>query len=167
MRFGPKVSLIAGVASGVFGGLVGNQGGIRSAAMLGLGLKGPRFVATATAIALAVDGARLPFYLVAESEQILGAWPAVVTAVAAVIATAALTSAASASPFFLFGNPSYGDSQYERGLPGSDYDSAARLRRQVVEWRTGEGPGTIVIDTANTYLYLVLGQGHGRAISGE
>ena len=86
MHFGPKTSLIAGVASGVFGGLVGNQGGIRSAAMLGLGLKGPRFVATATAIALAVDGARLPFYLVAESEQILGARPAVVTAVAAVIA---------------------------------------------------------------------------------
>jgi hypothetical protein len=36
-----------GIGSG-FGGLVGNQGGIRSAAMLGLGVQGPAFVATAT-----------------------------------------------------------------------------------------------------------------------
>lgn len=33
------------------------------------------------------------------------------------------------------------------------------LRRQVVEDPTREAPGTIVIDTANTYLYLVLGGG--------
>jgi len=66
------------VLSGIFGGLVGNQGGIRSAAMLGLGLQGPAFVATATAIALAVDGARLPFYLVTESNEIFRARPAVI-----------------------------------------------------------------------------------------
>jgi lipoprotein-anchoring transpeptidase ErfK/SrfK len=34
-----------------------------------------------------------------------------------------------------------------------------RLRRQVVEYATREAPGTIVIDTPNTYLYLVLGGG--------
>jgi len=34
-----------------------------------------------------------------------------------------------------------------------------RLRRQVVAYASGEAPGTIVIDTANTYLYLVLGNG--------
>jgi lipoprotein-anchoring transpeptidase ErfK/SrfK len=34
-----------------------------------------------------------------------------------------------------------------------------RLRRQVVNFDTREAPGTIVIDTANTYLYLVLGGG--------
>jgi lipoprotein-anchoring transpeptidase ErfK/SrfK len=33
------------------------------------------------------------------------------------------------------------------------------LKRQVVEYRTNEAPGTIVIDTPNTYLYLVLGNG--------
>ena len=33
----------------------------------------------------------------------------------------------------------------------------AHLRRQVIENPTNEVPGTIVIDTANTYLYLVLG----------
>jgi lipoprotein-anchoring transpeptidase ErfK/SrfK len=37
-----------------------------------------------------------------------------------------------------------------------------RFRRQMVNYSTSEAPGTIVIDTPNTYLYLVLGQ--GRAI---
>jgi lipoprotein-anchoring transpeptidase ErfK/SrfK len=37
-----------------------------------------------------------------------------------------------------------------------------RFRRQLVNYNTGEAPGTIVIDTPNTYLYLVLG--NGRAI---
>ena len=44
---------------------------------------------------------------------------------------------------------------------GTD-DSAelpARFKRQVVDYRTSEAPGTIVIDTPNTYLYLVLGSG--------
>jgi lipoprotein-anchoring transpeptidase ErfK/SrfK len=35
----------------------------------------------------------------------------------------------------------------------------ARLRRQVVSYATREAPGTIIIDTPNTYLYLVLGNG--------
>ena len=35
----------------------------------------------------------------------------------------------------------------------------AHLRRQVVEDPTREARGTVVIDTANTYLYLVLGAG--------
>jgi lipoprotein-anchoring transpeptidase ErfK/SrfK len=37
-----------------------------------------------------------------------------------------------------------------------------RLRRQVVNLNTREAPGTIIIDTGNTYLYFVLGD--GRAI---
>src|SRR5258706_12660967 len=35
----------------------------------------------------------------------------------------------------------------------------ARLRRQIVSYATREAPGTIVIDTPNTYLYYVLGGG--------
>ena len=38
----------------------------------------------------------------------------------------------------------------------------ARLQRQVVSYATREAPGTIIIDTPDTYLYLVLG--HGQAI---
>jgi uncharacterized protein len=85
LRFRPNLALLAGAASGAFGGLVGNQGGIRSAAMLGLGLQGPRFVATATAIALAVDGARLPFYIAFEGRQILNAWPDIAAAIVGVV----------------------------------------------------------------------------------
>jgi lipoprotein-anchoring transpeptidase ErfK/SrfK len=36
---------------------------------------------------------------------------------------------------------------------------APRLRRQTVEFNTKEKPGTIIIDTQHTYLYLVLGRG--------
>ena len=35
----------------------------------------------------------------------------------------------------------------------------AHLRRQVVEYETRESPGTIIVDTAKTYLYYVLGNG--------
>lgn len=37
-----------------------------------------------------------------------------------------------------------------------------RLQKQLVEYRTGEIPGTIIIDTPNTFLYFVLG--HNKAI---
>jgi lipoprotein-anchoring transpeptidase ErfK/SrfK len=39
------------------------------------------------------------------------------------------------------------------------FELPARLRRQVVTYATREAPGTIIIDTPNTYLYLVLGNG--------
>jgi lipoprotein-anchoring transpeptidase ErfK/SrfK len=38
----------------------------------------------------------------------------------------------------------------------------ARLRRQIVDYRTAEAAGTVIIDTPHTYLYYVLG--NGRAI---
>ena len=56
MRFSGWTAWVAGAASGLFGGLVGNQGGIRSAALLGFNLPRDAFVATATAIA--PDGGR-------------------------------------------------------------------------------------------------------------
>ncbi|MGY0569733.1 L,D-transpeptidase [Bradyrhizobium sp. RDM12] len=61
------------------------------------------------------------------------------------------------------------DQTYSQGYAGeasqsADEDAALpdRLRRQVVSFDRNEPAGTIVIDTANTYLYYVLGQ--GRAI---
>jgi uncharacterized membrane protein YfcA len=62
LRFGQKAAWLGGSLSGLLGGLVGNQGGIRSAALLGFNLEPKVFVATATAIALVVDGARMPVY---------------------------------------------------------------------------------------------------------
>lgn len=58
----PVWRLAGGVLSGVFGGLVGNQGGIRAAALLGFQLRPRQLVATATASALLVDAARVPIY---------------------------------------------------------------------------------------------------------
>jgi lipoprotein-anchoring transpeptidase ErfK/SrfK len=43
--------------------------------------------------------------------------------------------------------------------PGAATETPARLRRQVVAYSTTEAPGTIIIDTPNTYLYYVLGGG--------
>jgi lipoprotein-anchoring transpeptidase ErfK/SrfK len=42
---------------------------------------------------------------------------------------------------------------------GSSAVESPRLQRQVVAYATRVAPGTIVIDTPNTYLYLVLGGG--------
>ena len=79
MRFGRKMAWFSGALSGFFGGLVGNQGGIRSAALLGFDISKEALVATATAIALIVDGARMPVYLAVESKGILSAWPVLIT----------------------------------------------------------------------------------------
>lgn len=46
--------------------------------------------------------------------------------------------------------------------PSEDQDAVetpARFRRQTVSYSTREAPGTIIIDTPNTYLYYVLGNG--------
>jgi uncharacterized membrane protein YfcA len=75
MRFRGWLAWGAGALSGLLGGLVGNQGGIRSAALLGFNLPKERFVATATAIALFVDGARTPVYLVSQRADIATLWP--------------------------------------------------------------------------------------------
>jgi lipoprotein-anchoring transpeptidase ErfK/SrfK len=86
-----------------------------------------------------------------------------VAAVAIFLATSALsTTAASANPFNPFEAlfapqqqqpvtaPAYANPQDDAG------DLRGELRRQVVNYRTSEAPGTVIIDTANTYLYLVM-----------
>jgi lipoprotein-anchoring transpeptidase ErfK/SrfK len=86
-------------------------------------------------------------------------------AVVVVIAAAtSLASPASASPLLPFGQPSHPAPMMAPADEGSD-DAAelpARFKRQIVDYRTNEAPGTIVIDTPNTYLYFVLG--NGRAL---
>jgi uncharacterized protein len=90
VRWGRRAAWIAGVLSGALGGLVGNQGGIRSAAMLGFDVPKESFVATATAVALFVDGARLPVYLFTQGQEILDAWPLVLAATIGVVVGTAL-----------------------------------------------------------------------------
>ncbi len=76
---------LAGAASGLFGGLVGNQGGIRSAALLRFGLSRESFVATATAIALVVDAVRMPVYFAGQAAELVAAWPLLLVATAGVL----------------------------------------------------------------------------------
>ncbi len=57
------VASTLGFLSGFFGGIAGNQGGLRAAALLTFGLAPAAFVATSTAVGLAVDAARAPVYL--------------------------------------------------------------------------------------------------------
>ncbi len=66
MRFNGVGAWVAGGVSGMLGGLVGNQGGIRSAALLSFQMSKDSFVATATAIGLIVDIFRMPVYFWSE-----------------------------------------------------------------------------------------------------
>lgn len=85
IRFTGPAAWAAGALSGVFGGLVGNQGGIRSAALLGFDIRRDAFVATATATALMVDAARLPVYLAAQAGVIAQRWPLLAATVSGVL----------------------------------------------------------------------------------
>jgi len=89
MRFsGRRSALVGGALSGLLGGLVGNQGGIRAAALLGFDVEREAFVATATAIALIVDGARIPVYLATEGAELAPQWSLIaILAVGAVVGT--------------------------------------------------------------------------------
>jgi uncharacterized protein len=86
MRFGRRTGWLAGALSGVFGGLVGNQGGIRSAALMGFDVSKEGFVATATGIALLVDFFRMPVYMATQSRDLVGSWPMIVCAGVGVLA---------------------------------------------------------------------------------
>ena len=70
------------------------------------------------------------------------------TSAAVVIAASAFATQASANPFAWLG----------LGYASTDNGNQVRadLRRRVVEYPSNEAPGTIIIDTPNTYLYYVL-----------
>jgi lipoprotein-anchoring transpeptidase ErfK/SrfK len=87
------------------------------------------------------------------------------TAVA--LAAALWSTAAFAGPFPFFdlhGDTAAPSDQVTRDRapaqePADTTSVPENLRRQVVAYQTSEAPGTIVIDTPHTYLYLVLGGG--------
>jgi uncharacterized membrane protein YfcA len=71
MHFGRGTAWLAGALSGFFGGIVGNQGGIRSAALMGFQLSKESLVATATATGVLVDTARMPVYLATQGRALI------------------------------------------------------------------------------------------------
>lgn len=79
---------VFGFASGLFGGLAGNQGGLRAAAMFGFGLAPATFVATSTAAGLLVDAGRMPIYLWRAGDVLRGyIWPIAFATVGVLIGT--------------------------------------------------------------------------------
>src|SRR5262249_39364591 len=86
-------------------------------------------------------------------------------AAAAAIAVSFAPAGASAQSYYSGSNaptyyapvaPSHQDSVFAPSLRDESTGEIARFQRQVVNYATHEVPGTIVIDTPNTYLYLVL-----------
>jgi lipoprotein-anchoring transpeptidase ErfK/SrfK len=82
------------------------------------------------------------------------------------IGTIAFSGSAAAAPFELFPfimTPPAQMAPPVQAAPSEDegtvVEMPARLRRQIVGYATREAPGTIIIDTPNTYLYYVLGGG--------
>jgi lipoprotein-anchoring transpeptidase ErfK/SrfK len=83
------------------------------------------------------------------------------------IGTIAFSGSAAAAPLELFPFIMTPPTQYApppvAAAPSEDEGTAfelpARLKRQVVNYATREAPGTVIIDTPNTYLYYVLGGG--------
>lgn len=80
------VAWILGALSGFFGGVVGNQGGLRAAALSAFGLEPAVFVATSTVVGVMVDLVRLPVYVYRASGQIVGLWGVVLIGVVGVTA---------------------------------------------------------------------------------
>ncbi len=87
---------------------------------------------------------------------------------AAVLAAAPWSSTALASPFSLLARAPHQTHVMPASAPAGDVVTAdeetaelpTHLKRQIVAYATAEAPGTIVIDTASTYLYFVIGGGH-------
>ena len=76
------------------------------------------------------------------------------------IGTLAVSTSASAAPLPLF--PFVMTPPVQAAPDQNEVASAqlpARLKRQIVSYPTREAPGTVIIDTPNTYLYYVLGNG--------
>jgi lipoprotein-anchoring transpeptidase ErfK/SrfK len=86
-------------------------------------------------------------------------------ALGAVVGAVTFSASAGAGPLPLFPfvmAPPVQTAPQLQAEPSQDEGASvlpARLRRQVVSYATREAPGTIIIDTPNTYLYLVLRNG--------
>ncbi|MFZ0112123.1 MAG: L,D-transpeptidase, partial [Pseudolabrys sp.] len=88
-----------------------------------------------------------------------------VTLAAFIGAVALSCGTAKAEPLFAFlapAAPTQTAPQTVAVAPNDEQDEApvdARLRRQIVNYSNHEAAGTIIIDTPNTFLYYVLGNG--------
>jgi uncharacterized protein len=87
-RWKPRGAFVwaLGALSGFFGGVVGNQGGLRAAALSAFGLEPTAFVATSTLVGVLVDLVRMPVYLYRGGYRLTEMGPLVMLAVIGVLA---------------------------------------------------------------------------------
>jgi uncharacterized protein len=86
-RVTPRGAVVPlGAVSGLFGGLAGNQGGMRAIALLHFRLAPQVFVATATACGILVDLARVPVYLWRGGSALGPLWTLIAIAAAGTLA---------------------------------------------------------------------------------
>jgi lipoprotein-anchoring transpeptidase ErfK/SrfK len=85
----------------------------------------------------------------------------VTAALTAGVIVLAGSAAAAPRPLFPFATPEPPQAAQPAPLDEADvpFELPARFKRQVVSYSTREAAGTIIIDTPNTYLYYVLGNG--------
>ena len=86
-RWHPRGAVVGvvGFASGFFGGIAGNQGGLRAAALTAFRFSPLAFVATSTATGLLVDVARAPIYLYTAGAELRSLWIPIAVATAGVV----------------------------------------------------------------------------------
>ena len=82
---GPLVWVL-GALSGFFGGVVGNQGGLRAAALSAFRLEPRVFVATSTVIGVMIDLVRAPVYLYRAGGELVRIWPLIALMIIGVLA---------------------------------------------------------------------------------
>jgi lipoprotein-anchoring transpeptidase ErfK/SrfK len=85
---------------------------------------------------------------------------------AIVLGAVIAAGSAQAQTFAYFPQQQYAPQQQQDTQPlatdegvSEDAQLDPRLQRQIVDYRTSEAPGTIIVDTPNTFLYLVMGNG--------
>jgi lipoprotein-anchoring transpeptidase ErfK/SrfK len=78
---------------------------------------------------------------------------------AAIFASSQMAHAQALFPMFAQPQQVAAQPAYEAEAIDEDATLPANFQRQVVNYDTREAPGTLIIDTPNTYLYLVLGNG--------
>jgi len=83
--------------------------------------------------------------------------------IAAAFGIAVFATTASANPFFLFAPGGATIQQYAPPAAVMPHDEGlaetSRFKRQIVDYRSNESTGTVIVDTPHTYLYYVLGNG--------
>src|ERR1700754_3344665 len=146
------------------GNVRGSEVDRRLEAARSMELRSPGRVGCAVASPMQVERGQVMAQFSENRRQASRATTALIFA-AALLAPAFVATQASAQVLGYAAAPSSAFPSEDAALALPEDDSSVvpeRLRRAVVAYNTSEAPGTVVIDTGNTALYFVLGQ--GRAV---